>query len=184
VIGAEARRAEVEITSGALRRMGRSTEGESTLSEARKYRTLSAQQKIEMVLAGIRGDRTIKEVCWDHQIAETLYHGWRELMRASGTAGCATLCRLGPGRNEAAGWPWVGVAGHGEPQCRGSGASRADPDPRRRARRSEPGGFVHTRGACGLNQIDRQVGGEDTSGIASRGPKNITSEPTKRCLAV
>jgi transposase len=48
-----------------------------TLSEAKKYRTWTAQQKIEIVLAGLRGDRSIKEVGRDHEIAETLYYSWR-----------------------------------------------------------------------------------------------------------
>ena len=42
------------------------------MSEQRKYRTFTAQQKIEIVLAGLRGDRSIKEVCREHEIAETL----------------------------------------------------------------------------------------------------------------
>jgi transposase len=33
------------------------------MSEQRKYRSWTAQQKIEIVLAGLRGDRTVKEVC-------------------------------------------------------------------------------------------------------------------------
>jgi hypothetical protein len=38
--------------------MGRSTDKETRLSEQRKYRSWTAQQKIEIVLAGLRGDRT------------------------------------------------------------------------------------------------------------------------------
>jgi transposase len=89
VIGAEARRAEVEITSGALLRMGRSTRRRITLSESKRYRTWTAQQKIEIVLAGMRGDRSIKEVCRDHQIAETLYYGWRDKLLEGGMAALA-----------------------------------------------------------------------------------------------
>jgi len=32
------------------------------LSEQRKYRTWTAQQKIEIVIAGLRGDRSVKEI--------------------------------------------------------------------------------------------------------------------------
>jgi hypothetical protein len=39
---------------------------------------VTAQQKIEIVLAGLRGDRSVKEVCRVHAISETLYYGWRE----------------------------------------------------------------------------------------------------------
>ena len=54
--------------------MGRSTEKETRLSEQRKYRSWTAQQKIEIVLAGLRGDRSVKEVCREHEISETLYY--------------------------------------------------------------------------------------------------------------
>ena len=37
--------------------MGRSTDKETRLSEQRKYRSWTAQQKLEIVLAGLRGDR-------------------------------------------------------------------------------------------------------------------------------
>lgn len=56
------------------------------MSEQRKYRTFTAQQKIEIVLAGMRGDRSIKEVCRDHEIAETLYYAWRDKLLEGGRA--------------------------------------------------------------------------------------------------
>jgi transposase-like protein len=59
------------------------------MSEQRKYRTFSAQQKIEIVLAGVRGDRTIKEVCREHEIAETLYYSWRDRLLEGGRTGLA-----------------------------------------------------------------------------------------------
>jgi transposase len=60
-----------------------------TLSEQRKYRTWTAQQKIEIVLAGMRGDRSIKEVCREHEIAETLYYSWRDKLLEGGLAALA-----------------------------------------------------------------------------------------------
>jgi len=54
------------------------------MSEQRKYRTWTAQQKVEIVLAGLRGDRTVKEVCRQHGIAETLYYGWRDKLLEGG----------------------------------------------------------------------------------------------------
>ena len=54
------------------------------MSEQRKYRTFTAQQKIEIVLAGLRGDRSIKEACRDHEIAETLYYSWRDKLLEGG----------------------------------------------------------------------------------------------------
>jgi transposase-like protein len=43
------------------------------LSERRKYRKFTAQQKVEIVLAGMRGERSVRDVCREHAIAETLY---------------------------------------------------------------------------------------------------------------
>ena len=59
------------------------------MSEQRKYRTFTAQQKIEIVLAGLRGDRSIKEVCRDHEIAETLYYSWRDKLLEGGRGALA-----------------------------------------------------------------------------------------------
>jgi len=64
--------------------MGRSTDKESGLSEQRKCRSWTAQQKLEIVLAGMRGDRTVREVCREHAIAETLYYGWRDKILEAG----------------------------------------------------------------------------------------------------
>ena len=58
--------------------MGRSTEKETRLSEQRKYRSWTAQQKLEIVLAGLRGDRSVKEVCREHEISDTLFYSWRD----------------------------------------------------------------------------------------------------------
>jgi len=54
------------------------------MSEQRKYRSWTAQQKIEIVLAGLRGDRTVKEVCREHEISDTLYYGWRDKLLEGG----------------------------------------------------------------------------------------------------
>ena len=54
--------------------MDRSIDKEIGLSEQRKYRSRTAQQKLEIVLAGMRGDRSVRDVCREHGIAETLYY--------------------------------------------------------------------------------------------------------------
>ena len=59
-------------------------EEEIGLSEQRKYRTFTAQQKLEIVLAGLRGDVSVKELCRQHEIAETLYYSWREKLLEGG----------------------------------------------------------------------------------------------------
>ena len=64
--------------------MGRSTGKETRLSEQRKYRSWTAQQKLEIVLAGLRGERSVREVCREHGISETLFYGWRDQLIEAG----------------------------------------------------------------------------------------------------
>ena len=64
--------------------MGRPTDKETGLSEQRKYRSWTAQQKLEIVLAGMRGDRSVRDVCREHGISETLYYGWRDKILEAG----------------------------------------------------------------------------------------------------
>jgi transposase len=50
-----------------------------TLSETRKYRKFTAQQKLELVTASLRGERSIAELCREHQISESLLRRWRDV---------------------------------------------------------------------------------------------------------
>jgi len=50
----------------------------------RTYRKFSAKQKLEIVLAGLRGDRSVRDVCREHGIAETLYYSWRDKLLEGG----------------------------------------------------------------------------------------------------
>jgi len=54
------------------------------MSETRKYRKLTAQQKTEVVLASLRGQKTIAQLCREHDISETLLRRWREQFLAAG----------------------------------------------------------------------------------------------------
>jgi transposase len=56
------------------------------MSEARKYRKFSASQKLELVLASLRGDRSVAEICREHVISETLLRRWREQLLEAGAA--------------------------------------------------------------------------------------------------
>jgi transposase len=55
------------------------------LSETKKYRTWTVAQKLEIVLAGLRGDRSVAEVCREHQISENLFYTWREKLLEGGS---------------------------------------------------------------------------------------------------
>jgi transposase len=57
--------------------MGRSTREEIGLSEQRKYRRFTAKRKLEIVIVSLRGDRSIAELCREHQVAESLLRKWR-----------------------------------------------------------------------------------------------------------
>jgi transposase len=48
------------------------------LSEKKTYRKFTAQQKLELVMASWRGERSIAEICRDHDISESLLRRWRE----------------------------------------------------------------------------------------------------------
>ena len=59
------------------------------MSEQRKYRRFTPEQKTEIVLAGLRGDRSVRDVCREYQIAETLYYQWRERLLDAGRTALA-----------------------------------------------------------------------------------------------
>ena len=54
------------------------------MGESRSYRKFSAQQKTELVLASLRGPKTITELCREHDIADSLLRKWREQFLAAG----------------------------------------------------------------------------------------------------
>ena len=60
------------------------------MSETRKYRTFTPEQKIEIVLAGLRGDRPVRDVCREYEISEALFYQWRERLLEGGKAALAT----------------------------------------------------------------------------------------------
>ena len=54
------------------------------MSETRKYRKFTAQQKTEIVLASLRGPKTMTELCREHEIADSLLRKWREQFLVAG----------------------------------------------------------------------------------------------------
>ena len=44
----------------------------------------TAQQKTEIVLASLRGPKTMTELCREHDIADSLLRKWREQWRGAG----------------------------------------------------------------------------------------------------
>jgi transposase len=77
------------------------------LSETRRYRTFTVQQKLELVMASLRGKRSIAELCREHQISESLLRRWRDVaLEAAGErlAGGRGLSRQGEQRNGSPIW--------------------------------------------------------------------------------
>ena len=54
------------------------------MSDTRKYRKFTAQQKTEIVLASLRGPKSMAELCRGHDIADSLLRKWREQFLAAG----------------------------------------------------------------------------------------------------
>src|SRR3954466_12981211 len=67
-----------------LRGWAAQPEQEHSLSETKKYRKFTAQQKTEIVLASLRGPKTMAELCREHEIADSLVRKWREQFLAAG----------------------------------------------------------------------------------------------------
>lgn len=59
------------------------------MSETCKYRQFTPEQNSEIVLAGLRGDRSVRDVCGEFEIAETLYYQWRDRLLEGGKAALA-----------------------------------------------------------------------------------------------
>ena len=57
---------------------------EIELSTQRTYRKFSAQRKLEIVLAGLRGDQSVRDVCREAEISENLYYAWRDKLLEGG----------------------------------------------------------------------------------------------------
>jgi transposase len=54
------------------------------VAEQRKYRKFTTKQKVEIVLAGMKGDRSVRDVCREHEISDTLYYQWRDKLCEGG----------------------------------------------------------------------------------------------------
>ncbi len=72
------------------------------MSEKRKYRQFTPDQKAEIVLAGLRGDRSVREVCREHEVSEALYYQWRDRLLEGGRAALAAPRDKTPERAEIA----------------------------------------------------------------------------------
>ena len=54
------------------------------MGEKRTYRKFTPQQKLELVMASWRGERSIAELCREHEISESLLRRWRDQVLEAG----------------------------------------------------------------------------------------------------
>ena len=69
--------------------MGRSERSRGSMSDTRKYRKFTAQQKTETVLASLRGPKSMAELWREHEIADSLLRKWRKQFLAAGAGAAA-----------------------------------------------------------------------------------------------
>ncbi|MCB0990113.1 MAG: transposase [Acidimicrobiales bacterium] len=56
------------------------------MSEKKQRRSWTPDEKAEIVLAGLRGDRSVRDVCREHEISETQFCQWRDRLLEGGKA--------------------------------------------------------------------------------------------------
>lgn len=76
------------VIAAATFRGGRLVRDEPTLlppDATKGERALDAPGKLQVVLEGVRDDRSVTELCQDHGISEAAYYGWRDQVLAGAT---------------------------------------------------------------------------------------------------
>ncbi len=49
-----------------------------------KLRKWSSEEKMAIVLEGLKGEKSVAEICREHQISQTLYYRWRDRFLEAG----------------------------------------------------------------------------------------------------
>src|SRR5215210_7794587 len=112
------------------------------MGDTRKYRKFTAQQKTEIVLASLRGPKSMAELCREHEIADSLLRKWREQFLAAGAErlqGKAERTEADELRRQSARW----VARRWRSRSRGNSCGAGSETARRpvpRAGRARPSG--------------------------------------------
>jgi len=57
---------------------------ERLMSEKKQRRSWTPDEKTEIVLAGLRGDRSVRDVCCEHEISEAQFYSWRDRLLEGG----------------------------------------------------------------------------------------------------
>ena len=54
-----------------------------------KLRKWSSEEKMAIVLEGLKGEKSVAEICREHQISQALYYRWRDSFLEAGQRGLA-----------------------------------------------------------------------------------------------
>jgi transposase len=65
------------------------------LSEKPKYRQFTSEQRVEIVLAGLRGDRSVRDGRREYEVSEALFYQWRDRLLEGGKTALATARSAG-----------------------------------------------------------------------------------------
>lgn len=68
-------------------------------TQRRSKRQFTAQQKLEIVIAGIKGECSVQDVCRDHEITASQYYQWHDKLLEGGRAPCLAPVNARPGRS-------------------------------------------------------------------------------------
>ena len=52
-----------------------------------KLRKWSSEEKMAIVLEGLKGEKSVAEICREHQISQALYYRWRDRFLEAGQKG-------------------------------------------------------------------------------------------------
>ncbi len=52
-----------------------------------KVRKWSSEEKMAIMLEGLRGEKSVAEICREHQISQALYYRWRDRFLEAGQKG-------------------------------------------------------------------------------------------------
>jgi len=54
-----------------------------------KQRKWTVEEKLAIVMEGLRGERSVTDICREHRISQTLYYRWRDRFLEGGKKGLA-----------------------------------------------------------------------------------------------
>ncbi len=69
-----------------------------------KQRRWTAEEKVAIVMEGLKEKRTVADICREHKIGQTLYYRWRDKFLEGDRKGLVNGAGLQSGRGH---WRWL-----------------------------------------------------------------------------